>query len=177
MQSNLSRRPPIPSGSFCVEDCYAFAAPTRFLGHDAVYGEVENMEVFQAAARGPFCVAFAQRIIQDERDAALGDATMGSQRMAVESGVLALDVAGVFEALAKSAQPVRNRVRQLRSEAPDRRHCLLRARRERPSRCRTAEQRDELAAFYLIDWHQGPPSVMNSRRHYRSPRRRRGSTV
>src|SRR5262249_17733156 len=62
------------------------AAPTRFLGHDAGYGEVKNMEVFQAAARGPFCIAFAQRVIQNERDAALGDATMGSQRMAVQRG-------------------------------------------------------------------------------------------
>src|SRR5262245_7492764 len=53
---------------------------------------------------------------------------------------------------------------------------FLRARSPRPRR-RAAEQRDELAPFYLIDWHQGPPSVMNSRRHYRSPRRRRGSTV
>src|SRR5262249_9212686 len=47
--------------------------------------------------------------------------------------VLALDVAGVFEALAKSAQPVRNRVRQLISEEPDRWHRqLLCSSRERP---------------------------------------------
>src|SRR5262249_30515815 len=59
--------------------------------------------------------------------------------------VLALDVAGIFEALAKSAQPVRKRVRQWRSQKPDRRHRrLLRARRERPRR-RAAEQREKLA--------------------------------
>src|SRR6516162_11056177 len=44
------------------------------------------MKVFQAAARGPFCITLVQRIIQDKWDATLGDATMGSQRMAVESG-------------------------------------------------------------------------------------------
>src|SRR6266436_1866131 len=30
---------------------------------------------------------------------------------------------------------------------------LLRARRERPSHRRTAEERDELAPFHLIEWH------------------------
>jgi hypothetical protein len=64
--------------------------------------------------------------------------------------VLALDVAGVFEALAKSTQPVRNRVRQLRSEEPDRRHRLLRARRERPRHRCAAEQRDERAPLHSI---------------------------
>jgi hypothetical protein len=33
---------------------------------------------------------------------------------------------------------------------------LLRPRRERPCRRRAAEQRDELAAFYLIELHFGP---------------------
>jgi hypothetical protein len=37
------------------------------------------------------------------------------------------------------------------------RHCrLLRARRERPHRRRAAEQRDELASFYLIELHSVP---------------------
>ena len=35
---------------------------------------------------------------------------------------------------------------------------LLRAHRERPRRCRTAEQRDELAAFQLIELHEMPRS-------------------
>ena len=56
--------------------------------------------------------------------------------------VLALDIAGVLEALAKSAQTVRERVRRSGVEKPDHRHRrLLRARRERPRRRRAAEQR------------------------------------
>jgi hypothetical protein len=44
---------------------------------------------------------------------------------------------GVFEALAKSAQPSRMPVRRLRVDKPDHRHRrLLRARRERPRGCR-----------------------------------------
>ena len=47
--------------------------------------------------------------------------------------VLALDIAGVLQALAKSAQTVRERVRRCGVEEPDHRHRrLLRARRERP---------------------------------------------
>jgi hypothetical protein len=42
------------------------------------------------------------------------------------------------------------------SEEPDRRHRLLRARRERP-RHRTAEQRDEFAPFQLIELHPSAP--------------------
>ena len=62
--------------------------------------------------------------------------------------VLALDIAGVFEALAKSAQTVRERIRRCGAEKPDHRHRrLLRARRQRPRGCRAAEQRDELAPF------------------------------
>jgi hypothetical protein len=40
----------------------------------------------------------------------------------------------------------------------DHRHRLLRARRERPRCRRTAAQRDELAAFQLIEWHSAPAS-------------------
>ena len=61
--------------------------------------------------------------------------------------VLALDIAGLFQALAKSAQTVRVRVRRCGVEEPDHWHRrLLRARRERP---RAAAP---------------PSSVMNSRR-------------
>jgi hypothetical protein len=35
---------------------------------------------------------------------------------------------------------------------------LLRACRERPRRCRTADQRDELASFQLIELHSVPAS-------------------
>jgi hypothetical protein len=39
------------------------------------------------------------------------------------------------------------------------RHCwLLRAHRERPRRCRAAEQRDERATFQLIELHSVPVS-------------------
>src|SRR5262245_11516602 len=57
--------------------------------------------------------------------------------------VLPLDIAGILEALAKCAQPVR--VRRCGLEKPDHRHRrLLRARRDWPRGCR-AEQRDERA--------------------------------
>src|SRR5262249_31319246 len=63
--------------------------------------------------------------------------------------ILALDIAGVFKALAKRAQTVRLRIRRSGLEIPDHRHLrLLRARRERP-RGRTAEQRDEIAPLQL----------------------------
>jgi hypothetical protein len=39
---------------------------------------------------------------------------------------------------------------------------LLCARRERPRRCRAANQRNELAAFQLIKWHPRPPSEADS---------------
>src|SRR5262245_41486724 len=57
-----------------------------FSSHDTVYGEVEDVEIFQATARGSCCVSLVQRIIQDKGDATLGDTTVGSQRMAVDSG-------------------------------------------------------------------------------------------
>ena len=61
--------------------------------------------------------------------------------------VLALDIAGLLQALAKSAQTVRACVRRCGVKEPDHRHRrLLRPRRERPRRRRAAEQRDELAA-------------------------------
>jgi hypothetical protein len=62
--------------------------------------------------------------------------------------VLALDITGFFEALAKSPQKIRNRVVRLAAEEHDHRHLLLRARRERPCGCCAAEERDELAAFH-----------------------------
>jgi hypothetical protein len=52
--------------------------------------------------------------------------------------------------MAKCAQTVRERVRRCGFEEPDHRHRrLLRARRERPSSCRAAKQRDELAAIHF----------------------------
>src|SRR5262245_1760395 len=58
-------------------------------------------------------------------------------------------VAGFCEALAKSAQTLRNGVRRGDAEEPNHRHGrLLRVRRERP-RCRAAEQGGAVAAFEL----------------------------
>src|SRR5262249_22480769 len=63
--------------------------------------------------------------------------------------VLALDISGVFKSLAESAQPVRKPIRRLAIEEPNHRHRrLLRPHRQRPHRCRAAEQRYELAARY-----------------------------
>src|SRR5262249_60336987 len=59
--------------------------------------------------------------------------------------VIALDIAGVLEALAKSAQTVLNSLRRSVIKEADHRHRrLLRARRERPRGNRPAEQRAEL---------------------------------
>jgi len=60
---------------------------------------------------------------------------------------IAAYIAGVFEALAKCPQAVRNRVRRSTVEEPNYRHrLLLRPRCERPRGRRAGEQRDELAA-------------------------------
>src|SRR5262249_36143171 len=64
--------------------------------------------------------------------------------------ILALDITGLLQALAKAPQAPRRPVRRLGIEMADHRHRrLLRARRERPRR-RAAEQRDELAALHSI---------------------------
>src|SRR5262249_11357582 len=53
---------------------------------------------------------------------------------------LALDIAGLFESLAKGADAFREPVRRYAAEKPDHRDGrLLRMRRERPRRRRTAE--------------------------------------
>src|SRR5262245_64674071 len=65
--------------------------------------------------------------------------------------VIALDIAGVLEALAKSAQTVLDSLRRSVIKEADHRHrALLRARRERPRGRRAAEQRDELAPPHSI---------------------------
>jgi hypothetical protein len=62
--------------------------------------------------------------------------------------VLALDIAGFLQALAKSTQRLDECIMRLAVEEPDHRHRrLLRPCRERPRR-RAAEKRDELAAPY-----------------------------
>jgi len=68
------------------------------------------------------------------------------QPMVLHRHVLALDVAGFVEALAEPSN--KGRVRQSGIDEADHRHRpLLRARRERPWRCRAAKQRYELATL------------------------------
>src|SRR5262245_39767399 len=68
----------------------------------------------------------------------------------VDRHVLALDIARLFEALAKGTQALGNRFGRSDFEKSDHRHRrLLRARRERPrGRCTAAEQDDEFAPSY-----------------------------
>src|SRR5262249_42996200 len=73
--------------------------------------------------------------------------------------VLALDIAGVLEALAECAHTVRKRVRRCTAEEPNHRHSrLLRARRKRPRAGRAAEQRDERASLHSITSSARPSS-------------------
>src|SRR5262245_6197471 len=63
--------------------------------------------------------------------------------------VLALDVAGIHQALAKSSQAARMPIRRVGVDEPDHRQpCLLRPRADRPRRRRAAEERDEVATFH-----------------------------
>ena len=72
------------------------------------------------------------------------------QPMVLHRYVLALDVAGLVEALAERGNKLR--MRQSGIDEADHRHCrLLRARRDRPSSRRTSEQRDELTSFHCDD--------------------------
>jgi hypothetical protein len=73
-----------------------------------------------------------------------------------ERHILAIDIAGVFEALVDCAQKVLGRAKRSWIEESDHRHrWLLRARHLRP-RCRAAEQTDKLAPFQLIELHPLP---------------------
>src|SRR5262249_2294251 len=70
--------------------------------------------------------------------------------------VLALDIAGVLEALAESAQPPRIALRRLGVYEPDHGY-RPRPGRERPSRRRAAEQRDEVASSQVRHAGASPP--------------------
>ena len=64
--------------------------------------------------------------------------------------ILALDIAGFFQALAERGQRCGVLVRRYAAEEPDHRHRrLLRPRRKRPGR-RAAEKRDEIAPLHSI---------------------------
>ena len=67
-----------------------------------------------------------------------------------DQNIAALDIAGFSEPFAEAGDESRVCFGRARMEQPNHRHRrLLRARRERPSRCRAAE-RDELAALHSI---------------------------
>jgi hypothetical protein len=71
--------------------------------------------------------------------------------------VLARDIAGLFQALTKAAQAIRDHLSRSVVEESDHRHRrLLRARRERP-RGRAAEQRDELAPSHCLPQDRDQP--------------------
>src|SRR5262249_8125813 len=60
--------------------------------------------------------------------------------------VLARDIASLLQALAERPQPFRDRIGRSGVQIPDHRHRrLLRACRERPSACRAADARDDVA--------------------------------
>jgi hypothetical protein len=72
------------------------------------------------------------------------------RRAVIDRHILTLDIASVFEALAKCAQTARVRVRRCGQEDPNHRlRRLLRSRRERPRGGRATEQRDELASPHV----------------------------
>ena len=78
-----------------------------------------------------------------------------------DSDVLPFDIANLTQSLAECVDSGRRFTWRSATEKSDDRHRrLLRARRERPHRRRAAEQRDELAPFYLIELH----SISNSPR-------------
>src|SRR5262245_29396208 len=64
--------------------------------------------------------------------------------------ILAFDKTDLLQTTVKSTQTVSRRLRRRRAEESNHRHCLLRARRERPRSRRAAEQRDELAPFHSM---------------------------
>jgi len=57
---------------------------------------------------------------------------------------------GFVEAFAERGHKTRRGIGRAASDESDHRHRLLRARRDRPSRSRAAEQRDEVASFHSI---------------------------
>jgi hypothetical protein len=75
-----------------------------------------------------------------------------------ETHVLAFDVAILAELARKSVK----RGQRLRRQHADDIHALLRAQQQRPSGCRAAEQRYELAPFQLTELHSLRPTGIDS---------------
>ncbi len=70
-----------------------------------------------------------------------------------------LGISGFAETLAEGSYTACEHGRRFGAKISDDRHRrLLRPRRGRPSGCRATEQRDEIAAFYLIELHSVPVS-------------------
>src|SRR5262245_30586286 len=67
----------------------------------------------------------------------------------VDGKVLTFREPAPLQPLPERGNKLRRATSRRAAEKPDHRHCLLRARRQRPCR-RAAEQRDELAAFHSI---------------------------
>src|SRR5690242_733175 len=70
--------------------------------------------------------------------------------MVLNRNIAAFDIAGLSESLPEGAQTIPVSVSQLAVDKSDHwSRVLLRARRERPSHRRAAEQRDQLATLHL----------------------------
>src|SRR5262249_58245225 len=93
----------------------------------------------------------------DEVGGHLPQSVISASRPTVfDDDVLTLNVAGFIQAPMKRGDELWEGAGRLAVEESNHwQGRLLRARRERPSRC-AAEQRKELAPFQLIEWHSAP---------------------
>jgi hypothetical protein len=111
------------------------------------------LEVAALAASAPAVLAGAAITATCRRTrsaASSGRRSICSAPAVVDRHVLALDIARLFEALAKGTQALGNRLGRSDFEKSDHRHRrLLRARRERPRR-RATDERDEFAPLHSI---------------------------
>ena len=100
----------------------------------------------RAAGRGDHGHLAADQIGHQRRQAIV----LALQPVVLDRHVLAFDVAGFVEAFAERGHKARGGIGRPASDKPDhRQRRLLRARRERPSRRRAAEKRDELASPHV----------------------------
>ena len=79
----------------------------------------------------------------------------------IDADVVMLDIAGFTQAAPERVNDVHELAGGFHAEKPDHRHPgLLRPRIERPSERCTADKRDELAPFQLIELHSVPASAV-----------------